>query len=212
MLDLEMNVLDLMTEFSGLIQAFMSGIMVIVWVIYLQLFVSGIRRQRNTEILIHLGGSRCSDARIFVSNLGLEPLYILDIILTVWTKDGQRETTIADRTELAKEDLHSPRNTSLQGPLNSGELVDIGSFDDILQRAQNNTFDALEARDIERAEVKVAAITAAISNIAAARRLFNIKYENDKYQVRPETLYAVQIRSLTERYRLKRQLENELTK
>jgi len=62
------------------------------------ILVSGQRRQRVTEILIHLGGSQFLDARAFVSNLGFEPIYILEILLTIWSTDGERETSIADRT------------------------------------------------------------------------------------------------------------------
>ena len=103
---------DWLAQNSSLVQASVGGITALVWIVYLQILVIGFRRQRRTEILIHLGGSQGLDARTFISNLGFEPIYILEIILTIWSSDGERETFIADRTEIAKEDLSSPSATT----------------------------------------------------------------------------------------------------
>ncbi|WP_026481181.1 hypothetical protein [Ahrensia sp. 13_GOM-1096m] len=174
-----------------------------VWLFYLQILVSGLRRQRRTEILIHLGGSQNLNARVFVSNLGLEPIYILEIILTVHTKDGTHETSIADRTEVTVEELKSPSATTLQGPLNSGEFVDIGSVENILQRVKHNTYDGYDINNIEGIEIKIAAITAASTNIVAAYRKCDLRCDNNEYWIRPTTLYATQIRGWCGRYQLK---------
>lgn len=197
---------------SALVQAAMGGITALVWVFYLHILVSGLNRQRRTDILIHLGGSQGLDARTFVSNLGFEPIYVLEIILTIWSTDGERETSIADRTELTKEDLSSPSAATFQGPLKSGEFVDIGSFENLLQRARWNTAADLDPSEIGRVELKIAAISAASSIIVAARRQFYIDFEEDKCRVRPKTLYAVQIRSWWGRYKLRRQLQAQLEK
>ena len=117
---------DWLAENSALVQAVFGGVTAFVWIFYLQILVMGLRRQRRTEMLIHLGGGTGMDARTFVSNLGFEPIYILEIMLTVSTSDGARETSIADRTEIAKENLASPSDVTVQGPLKSGEYVDIG--------------------------------------------------------------------------------------
>lgn len=174
--------------------------------------MSGLRRQRRTEILIHLGGSRTLDARTFVSNLGFEPIYILEIILTLWSTDGERVTSISDRTETAKEDLASPSATTFQGPLKSGEYVDIGSFENLLQRARRNTSDELDPGTINRVELKVAAISAASTVVVAAKRQFYIEFDGDECVLLSKTLYATQIRSWLGRWRLKRELQAKLKK
>lgn len=188
----------------------MAGISALVWVIYLQIIVLGLRRQRRTEILIHLGGSQGPDARTFVSNLGFEPIYVLEIILTLWSTDGARETSIADRTEVASEDLSSPSATTIQGPLKSGEFVDIGSFENLLQRARWSTSDELDPENMSRVELKVAAITAASSTIVAAYRQFDVTVLDGVIRLRPKKLYASQIRSWWGRHLLKRQLQSRL--
>tara|TARA_R100000750_G_C2282180_1_gene71647 strand:+ start:126 stop:560 length:435 start_codon:yes stop_codon:yes gene_type:complete len=142
--------------------------------------------------------------------LGFEPIYILEIILTIWSSDGERETFIADRTEIAKEDLSSPSATTFQGPLKSGKLVDIGSIEDLLQRARQNTAEEIQLEEISRVELKVAAISAASTAIVAAKRQFYLEFENDECRIRPKTLYATQIRSWWGRQHTKRQLQAHL--
>ena len=91
---------DWISENSGLVQAGMAAVTALVWMVYLHIIVSGLRRQRRTEILIQLGGARNLSARILVSNLGFEPIYVLEIMLTVWTASGERMSSVADRTEI----------------------------------------------------------------------------------------------------------------
>lgn len=201
-----------LSENASSIQATVGAITALVWIVYLQILVSGLRRQRRTEVLIHLGGSQSLDARVFISNLGFEPIYILEILLTIWSTDGERETSIADRTETAKGDLSSPSAATFQGPLNSGDFIDIGSFEDLLKRARWNTSDDLDPGAINRVEVKVAAISAASSAVVASKRQFYVECSANEYQIRPKTLYATQIRSWWGRYRLKRELQENLMK
>lgn len=199
-----------LAQHAALVQVAVAAITALVWLVYLQILVSGLRRQRRTEILIHLGGSKDTDARVIVSNLGFEPIYVLEIILSVWSGDGERDTSVADRTEIARQDLDSPLESTLQGPLKSGEFVDIGSFENLLQRARWSLSDDLDLSDLDRVEVKVAAITAARSSIVAAYRQFRIDQRADGARIRPETLSARQIRSWWGRNRLRRQLEARL--
>lgn len=91
-----------LVENAGLVQAAVGIVTALVWFVYLQVLVSGVRRQRRIEILIYLGGSRSLDGRLFISNLGFEPIYIFEILLTIRTPDGERETSVVDRAEIAK--------------------------------------------------------------------------------------------------------------
>lgn len=197
-------------ENASPVQAAVGGITALVWIFYLQILVSGLHRQRRTDILIHLGGSQCLDARTLISNLGFEPIYILEITLRIWSTDGERKTSVADRTETAKENVSNPSAATFQGPLKCGEFVDIGSFEELLQRARWNTSDALDPGEISRAEIKVAAISAASSAVVASKRQFYVEFVGGECQIRPKTLYATQIRSWWGRYSLKRELQAKL--
>lgn len=201
-----------LAENASPIQAAGGAIAALVWIVYLQILVSGLRRQRRTEILIHLGGRPNLDARLFISNLGLEPIYILEILLTIWSTDGERETSIVDRIETAKQDLSSPSAATFQGPLKSGDFIDIGSLQDLLKRARWNTSDDLDPGAIHCVGVKVAAISAASSAVVASKRQFYVEFAGSECKIRPKTLYATQIRSWWGRYRLKRELQENLNR
>ncbi|MFN3524645.1 MAG: hypothetical protein ACK4YU_01035 [Paracoccus sp. (in: a-proteobacteria)] len=193
-------------ENSGLVQAMMAGITALVWVFYLHIIVAGLRRQRRTEILINLGGERSFSARTLVSNLGFEPVYILEIILTVWSSDGERTSSVADRAEVAETERRSPSEATLQGPLKSGEYVDIGSIEDLLERDRLQFFDHVDLDDISRIEITVAAITAATNSIVAAKRSFKRQPGDGKRALVPETLYAQQVRSRRGRKQIERKI------
>jgi hypothetical protein len=199
-----------LAENAASVQASVGAITAVVWVVYLHILVSGLHRQRRTEILIHFGGSRTLEARTLISNLGFEPIYILEILLTIWSADGERETSIADRTEMVKEDLSNPSAITFQGPLKSGDFIDIGSFEDLLKRARWNTSADLDPCAINRVEMKVAAISAASSTVVASKRQCYVEYVGGECQIRPTALYATQIRSWWGRYSLKRDLQAKL--
>ena len=204
---------DWVSENSNLIQAGMAAVTALVWMIYLHIIVSGLRRQRRTEILIHTGGARDLDARVLVSNLGFEPIYVLEIILTVWTSAGERLSSVADRTEIARDQHQTPREATLQGPLKSGDSVDIGSVLDLLDRARHDGFENLEQDDIREVGILVAAITAADSNIAAASRRFVMRREGGEGgspSLCPRHLHARQIRSRRQRRRIEATIQRHM--
>ena len=62
----------------------------LIWVVYLTAFLASYRRQRRPSILITSGAGRGMGAHCFVTNLGLEPVYVLDIILDLTRPDGSR--------------------------------------------------------------------------------------------------------------------------
>jgi len=198
------------SENSGIVQAGMAAVTALVWMVYLHILVSGLRRQRRTEILIHLGGARDLSARILVSNLGFEPVYVLEIMLSVMTAQGERISSVADRTEIAREQHNTPREATLQGPLKSGDSVDIGSVTNLLDRARHDSFENVEPEDIREVEVTVAALTAADSRIAAATRRFTMKHSGKNICLVPKNLYAKQIRSNWRRRQIEQRLKGLL--
>ncbi|MEE2861528.1 MAG: hypothetical protein ACU0DH_11125 [Paracoccus sp. (in: a-proteobacteria)] len=195
---------------SGLVQATMAAVTALVWMVYLHIIVSGLRRQRRTEILIHLGGARDLSGRILVSNLGFEPIYVLEIMLNVWTEKGERMSSVADRTEIAQDQHQTPREATLQGPLKSGESVDIGSVVDLIERAKHSSFDDLDVGDLRQIEVTVAAVTAADSAIAAATRVFRIAGQDGDLRLCPKTLDTQQVRSRRRRNKIEAKLKSML--
>lgn len=195
---------------AAVVQAIVGLITAAVWITYLHVFVESMRRGRRSEILITLGGDRGLSGRMLVSNLGLEPIYVLDIMLTVHAKSGRRSLSVADRTEIAPSEQTSTDRATLQQPLKSGEYVEIGTIDILLDRAARRFRTARQDPDLACIEVAVAAVTAAASGIVAARRVFDVEHSKDGLTLRPKTLYAEQIRNRRGRRRIERQLADTL--
>jgi hypothetical protein len=197
-------------QHAAVVQAVVGLVTAAVWITYLNVFIESMRRQRRSEILITLGGHRGLSGRILVSNLGLEPIYILDIMLTHRTGTGETTASVTDRTEVDPSELTNFDRATLQRPLKSGEYVEIGTIDNMLERAAHRLEGARSDPDLSCIEITVAAVTAAESSIVAARRSFDVRHESDHFLLRPRTLYAEQIRGKRGRRRIERQLTDML--
>ncbi|WP_207471926.1 hypothetical protein [Paracoccus fontiphilus] len=197
-------------QHAAVVQAVVGLVTAAVWITYLHAFIESMRRQRRSEILITLGGDRGLLGRVLVSNLGLEPIYILDIMLKRCTGSEERIVTVTDRTEVDPAEQTSLDRATLQRPLKSGEYVEIGTIDNMLDRAATRLDRGRSDPDLSCLELTVAAVTAAESSIVAARRIFDIRHEGGRVLLKPRTLYAEQIRGRRGRRRIERQLTDLL--
>jgi hypothetical protein len=198
------------TQNAAVVQAVVGLITAAVWITYLHVFLESMRHGRKSEILITLGGDRSLSGRILISNLGLEPIYILDIMLTSYTKSAGKTLSVADRTEIEPSAQTSTERATLQRPLKSGEYVEIGTIDTLLDRAARRLQTSRSDGDLTCIDITVAAVAAAASGIVAARRVFDIQHLDDRLVLRPRTLYAEQIRRRQGRQKIERLLADSL--
>jgi hypothetical protein len=203
------GMLDWLTSHGGLVQAATSIVTAMVWVVYLQILVTGHRRQRRPEILISIGAGKGLSARCFVSNLGFEPIYINDVLLTLENGDAQT-ANITDRSELSDDELRNPAEATNQGPLKSGDFLDIGSYRQLINRVRTFGSDQEMAGDLSQIMLTVVGITAAEANLIAAKRSFRVEWREDSAILRATSINAEQIRGWRARRRIRRHLEAEL--
>ena len=197
-------------QHAAVVQAIVGLITAAIWITYLHVFLESMRHGRKSEILITLGGDRGLSGRILISNLGLEPIYILDIMLTSHTNSTGKTLSVADRTEIELSKQTSTEHATLQRPLKSGEYVEIGTINTLLDRAARRSQSSRSDGDLTCIGITVAAVTAAASGIVAARRVFDIQHLDDRLILRPRTLYAEQIRSRQGRQKIERLLADGL--
>ncbi|MFD1913080.1 hypothetical protein [Halodurantibacterium flavum] len=199
---------------AGWISPLASVLTLLVWVVYLQLFLMTYLRQRRTEILISIGAGRGLGARCFVANLGMEPIYISDILLTVGAGDQQHRAAVTECNEVPREDLNTPASATNQGPLRAAQSHDIGAFDTLIARARNATGAPLAESDLRELRVLVIGWTASTATLVAAERSFDIVADtstpNGAPRVRPNDLRTHQIRSFFVRRRLQREMAERL--
>ncbi|MCQ0970182.1 hypothetical protein MLD63_07085 [Paracoccus sp. TK19116] len=197
-------------EHTDVLQVIVGVVTALVWVVYLHILIEGMRRQRRSEILITLGGKRDLGGRILISNLGLEPIYVLDILLRISGDRRVRTVSIAERRDGPPiEDDPSDTHT-LQTPLKTGDSTDIGEIYTLLHRADPHTDRPADAMNIEELELTVVAVTAATSSVVAAKRGFAVMTQDGDTVLRPKGLYARQIRNRWARRSIEREMEKNL--
>jgi hypothetical protein len=177
---------------------------IMVWIAYFQILFASFRRQRRTRILINRGAGRGTRARCLISNMGAEPLYVISIIATL-EKDGRRiKAEIADLDSQEVGDIAESREGTSQGPLQSGEFMDIGQFSTLMARcarARGESDDSLESR-FDGLTLTVIAAYGADDLSVGAERHFVIKTEAGQTALDPAHISTTQLRSRRERRRL----------
>ncbi|TNC60456.1 hypothetical protein FHG71_22030, partial [Rubellimicrobium roseum] len=79
--------LDWLSANSDAVNVVLNLAMLLVWIVYLQVFVSSYRRQRRANILISVGGGSGLDARCLVSNMSEGAIYIRSLVLDLITAE-----------------------------------------------------------------------------------------------------------------------------
>ncbi|MBM9593213.1 hypothetical protein [Roseitranquillus sediminis] len=203
--------LSWLNEHSGALQVIMALVSALIWLVYLQIFLLSYVRQRRPEMLISMGAGIGLDARCFIANLGLEPIYISQLLMRVSTEDGEHEAATTDRQDMTEEQMKDPKNATNQGPLSSGKSFDAGSFRELTRQVlRANSLD--EDTPMVRLELTVVAMNASSAMLFAARRRYDMIDVRGQQLLEPQTLSTEQIRSIFQRRRLRRQLRQNLAK
>lgn len=194
-----------------LISALTSLGMLLVWIVYLQVFVSSYRRQLRATMLIARGAGDGLDARCFLSNMSSGPVYVQSVIATVETAADTLICATTDMDELEGELPADTRQRTRQGPLNTGDLRDIGSFRTLVRRALGNrkgdTDREICARKVEAVTVEVLGTYGSEDLLVGARRRFNILGGDTGIRIVADGVHTEQIRTRHERKKLAAELE-----
>jgi hypothetical protein len=187
--------------------------MLFVWIAYLQLFLANYKRQTRPKILINVGAGRSIDARCLVSNMSSEAIYVESLIATLETEKDRWICPVTDAQELADEQDHDLRSMTVQGPLKQGEVMDVGSFRDLVRHAVRESECPVPA-EVEFPEGLAAIEIQAIADfgpddlLVGAKRRFELVREDGGWTLGHHTPHTEQIRSRRERRRVKRLLED----
>lgn len=121
---------------ATLISAFASIGMLVIWSVYLHVFWRSHRRRRTPKLLINWGEGRELSARCFVTNMSEGAVFIQSVIVDLGTPLGHHRVFISDAEDLRNSKRPSDwRHMTRQGPRGPGKLIDMGSFDSILDYA-----------------------------------------------------------------------------
>jgi hypothetical protein len=201
--------LDFIGEHSDVINAISNAAIVLIWMVYLQLFLITFRRQNRTSIHIDRGVSMDEHARCIVTNMGQEPVYLLAVVVDFGGAAGSSRAVVTDRDEMAEQEVAAQLDRTNQGPMAQGEARDIGSLADLMQRARHRLSADLPRTEIDSMCVSVVAISNQGEHLVAAQKEFDADHRMDGTTIFvPATALTRQIRSRWKRRRLLALLEN----
>lgn len=200
---------------APLITAAMTCVTALIWIVYLSFFLRSYRRQQRPSILITSGAGKDLDAHCFVTNLGLEPVYLLDVIIDLVEADGRViRAVIPERTEhrssdpAAEDDVRRATNV---GSLTSGGERDLGRFRTLIERACTENPDIKAESPFAGLEVTVVAVTASQAELCGASRAYRLEHvADDKRRLRARTIKAHQLQGFFARRKLARLLTAQL--
>ena len=175
----------------------------IVWLTYLQILVVGVKRQRRANILITRGKGADLEAGLLVSNMSAEAIYVKSLIARIEMGERSVEHSLSDLESISDQDEHT------QGPLDAGEWMRIGSFQDVVEQLAREEGGAADdwRETLTAIELTVAAVYGPDDLLAGATRRFEVDSSQDPSRMRPDEPDTRQIRSRRERRALKSRIK-----
>ncbi|MER0239827.1 hypothetical protein [Fulvimarina sp. MAC8] len=206
-----MSIASWIGSHSNILSVIISAAMLCVWVFYLQLLFNSYLRQRRSSILISRGAGKGLHARCLVTNMSQEPIYVTSLIAELETDEGKREVQLTDMRELPEDLGMDPRSAMRQGSLESGQYLDIGHFDALIEQLANDAPKIRDKTAIKALEMTVVALYGPEDLPVGAKRKFTIDWHADeKTRITPNSVITYQIHKKRERRRLRRELERFL--
>lgn len=200
---------DFMAQHSDVISVIVNMILTVVWIVYLNLFFISHRRQKSPMILISRGAGTGPEARLFISNMGAEPIYVSALIADCFSDDDQITAFITENDHISGDELGSPEAATNEGPLGSGDYLDAGSFESLMNRIERHSDHPMKARDVERITITVVASTGYSALISAASSTYTILRSEQATVFHPEHISTVQHKNRRARRKIRRRLEQQ---
>lgn len=203
--------LDWIHDYRQMLTLLINIGMLLVWIVYLQLFLSSYKRQTRPKILINVGAGRNLDGRCLISNMSPEAISIESLIATVETSERQWVCPVTDAQELAEKQDQNLRSMTVQGPLTHGEMMDVGSFRDLIHHAVRDSDCPIESEGeipetITAFEIQAIADFGPDDLLVGAKRRFELARKDGAWTLGQHSPQTEQIRSRSERRRIKRLL------
>lgn len=186
----------------------------LVWVFYAQLLYNSYVRQRRPRMIINRGRGVGVDAICLISNMSSEAIYIQHLVAVVHTHKGSYSLDVVEYQQQRSEqqtDSHQQGAQQItsyrthQGPLASGDYLNIQSFGDIVQQVKEywEIDDNLLYGQKIQLEIRVIAIYGSEDMPTGASRTFNLDLNaSPNHQLIPESVDTDRLNSRGQRKRV----------
>lgn len=197
------------SQHHDVIAALSSVGTLLVWLIYLQVFISSYRKQLRATLLITRGPGEGLDAQCFLSNMSAGPVYVQSVIITVETDDEAVICPVTERRDLDEQVAPDPRGRTRQGPVGTGEIRGIGSFRALLQHVLNESRGDVASVQAKAIVIEVVGAYGSQDLPVGARRRFLIRRDEVAVRIVGEGLVTTQVRNRHERKKLITELDRD---
>ncbi|MEB2846708.1 hypothetical protein [Endobacterium cereale] len=209
--------LETLLKIAPIISAAASIGTLCIWAVYLQIFVGGHRRQIKPMLVINHGEGRALNAHCLVTNMSKEPVHIQSVVAKVLA-DGKTHTAyITDAEDIRRSGVATGwQRMTRQGPLQPGTMVDMGTFDCILEYAESTAIEnggELHRKLDEQAEaieIIILGIYGSEDLLIGASRKFDVAKAANGAGLRASEALTRQITRRQERKKLLRELNEQL--
>lgn len=188
-----------------------------IWAVYLHLLFQSHRRQRKPMLVITKGEAQDLTARCLVTNMSQEAVYIQSVVVDLWCGEDRQTAYITEA-----EDIRSAGNPTdwqrltRQGPLPSGTMTDMGTFDRILDYVAGSGSEGpafIQSKLAETAtacDISILGFYGSEDLLIGATRRFAFEGTGAEMTLKAVSVETRQIASNRERRRLSRELALEM--
>ncbi len=206
-------------QHATLLQVGVSVATLLIWIFYAQLLFQSYRRARRPKIVINQMLGNSDKARFLISNMSQEAIHIDKVLVCMGSGEDRvcELVTDADPEQSSGEKDQSAMlsarldEVTLQGPLGSGKCIELGAFQNLLnriwRRAQKNSEnggtrnDAIGAGHECRVEIIVMAVYSSEKGVIGASRAF---WRKEDGELHPEDVKTDQYTGFFARRRMAR--------
>lgn len=202
---------------TEVIAAGSSASMVLIWMVYLQLFWLDHRRWNRPFLIIHHATGQSPQARCLFVNMGKEPVHIQCIIANVYRNRHCVTHYLTDYSRFTARD-QAVGEKLREGPLQAGAYIVLGTFENIILNREEGeiTKDSDDALDIaflqsiERLEICIAVTHRQGKTPVGARRTFFVEGEDSEIRIRSYSIYTEQLIGRKKRETVRHWVEERL--
>jgi len=211
--------LEWLEEYADVFDLAIGLATVFVWIFYAQLLLSNFRRQRRPKLVINEGLGTELDSRCLLSNMSQEAIHIENVFGTLETERGRFTAPITDfKPPVSEEGPVGLGQGTLQGPVKSGNYMDIGTFRDVittiaryrrLPMAEDEKCLDFDAISVTSIEIVVIAIYGPEDDPIAASRVFGLLDGEQGVRLKPSDFDTQQMVSRRSRKSVKQWLNKQ---
>lgn len=168
-------------------------------------------------LVINHGEGRALNAHCLVTNMSRDPVHIQSVVAKIVAGGEVHMAYITDAEDIRRSGVDTGwQRMTRQGPLQSGVMADMGTFDCIVEYARSSAAEQVEASAVdlehtaETIEITILGIYGSEDLLIGASRRFDFVRSPSGISIRASEALTRQITRRKERKRLSRELNEQL--